>query len=341
MIRIGVVGTGFWASTVHIPALQRVAGLEVVGVVSGHATNAEAAARKFGLAKAYRHYQEILEDQHIDVVDICVPNYLHAEIALAAFAHGKDVICIKPLATSLAAANDMVAAAESNNRRLFYAENVPFIPALCRLKELASTGLYGRIFRVKACQGIGRLHAAWFSDPQQSGGGAIIDMAVHGLSFLQWFAGENEAVRVTTEAGTFVHSFGVEDTSATLVRFTDGMIGQTEDSWSLTGGFDSRFEIFGTKGHALVDLLYGYPIRSVLGGSTEGGASTISYNPIDEHSVKDGHLAMFYHFRDCLLRDEPSRSDGRTGLRIMRLVHAAYRSVQEQRSIELTHPQKR
>jgi predicted dehydrogenase len=233
----------------------------------------------------------------------------------------------------------MVEAAKSNGRKLYYAENVPFIPALCRLKELAVTEVYGQIFRIKACQGIGRLHADWFSDPRRSGGGCIIDMAVHGFSFLQWFAGENEAVRVTTEAGTFVHSYLVEDTSATLVRFADGMIGQTEDSWSLTGGFDSRFEVFGTKGHALVDLLYGYPIRSVLGGSAEGGANTITYNPTDDHFVKDGHLAMFHHFRDCLLRNQLGRSSGKEGLRIMRLVDAAYRSFREKRSIDLTYQQ--
>ena len=82
----------------------------------------------------------------------------------------------------------------------------------------------------------------------------LIDMAVHGLSFLQWMAGEGKAVRVVAEAGTFVHPQEVEDTSVILVRFDNGMIGQTEDSWSLVGGFDSRFEVFGTKGHAMVDL---------------------------------------------------------------------------------------
>jgi predicted dehydrogenase len=341
MIRVGVVGSGFWAGMVHLPVLQRVADFEVIGVASASYAKAQAAATKFRLPHAYHDYFELLQDPSIDVVDICAPNYLHAEIALAALERGKDVICIKPLATSLDDAITMVEAAESAGRKLFYAENVPFIPALCRLKELTVSEVYGQIFRVKACQGIGRLHADWFSDPRRSGGGCIIDMAVHGFAFLQWFAGEHEAVRVTTEAGTFVHSCLVEDTSATLVRFADGMIGQTEDSWSLTGGFDSRFEVFGTKGHALVDLLYSYPIRSVLGGSAEGAASTITYNPIDDHFVKDGHLAMFQHFRDCLLRNQSGRSSGEEGLRTMRLVDAAYRSVREKRSIDLTYQQQK
>jgi predicted dehydrogenase len=127
----------------------------------------------------------------------------------------------------------------------------------------------------------------------------------------------------------------VEDTSVIIIRFANGMIGQTEDSWSLAGGFDSRFEIFGTKGHAHLDLLSGHPIRSALGGASEGGGSLFHYHAIDEHFVKDGHLAMFEHFHDCLLTGEQCESTGADGLRIMELVDAAYQSIGQQRPIEL------
>jgi predicted dehydrogenase len=324
MIRVGVVGAGFWSTLVHLPALAAIRDFEVVGIAAGHTASAAAAGHSFGLRKIYRNYQELIADSEVDVVDICAPNYLHSEVTLSALSQGKDVICIKPLATNLAEAEKMVEAAARSGRKLLYAENVPFIPALGRLKSLVDAGLYGEIFRLKACQGIGKLHADWFADPVRSGGGCIIDMAVHGFAFLQWFAGDSEAIRVHTEAGTFVHPYAVEDTAVTTVRFANGVIGQSEDSWSLSGGFDSRFEVFGTRGHALVDLLFGHPIRSALGGSSEGGGSRISYEPVDDHYVKDGHLGMFEHFRDCLLHGVQSRSDGQHGLRIMKLVDAAY-----------------
>jgi predicted dehydrogenase len=335
MIRIGMVGAGFWAGLVQLPAFHKISGVEVTAIASREIDNARQAAAKFGIRKVYDSYLELVRDPDIQVVNICVPNVLHKDIALAAFREGKDVICIKPLAHNLTAATEMIQAAAESVRRLFYAENVPFIPTLTRVQELVSSGLYGELFRLKACEGIGRTHARWFSDPTQSGGGCIIDMAVHGLSFLLWMAGNTRAVRVHAEAGTFVHQCGVEDTSVITVRFENGIIGQTEDSWSLTGGFDSRFELFGTKGHALIDLLYGHPIRSALGGAAEGGGNVLHHHAVEDHFVKDGHLAMLSHFRDCLLDNEPCRSDGTTGLRIMELVDAAYRSVQGKRTIPL------
>jgi predicted dehydrogenase len=335
MIRIGMVGAGFWADLVQLPAFHQISGLDVIAITSRGIGRARQAAAKFGIPKVYDSYRELVQDPDVQVVNICVPNVLHKDIALAAFREGKDVICIKPLAHNLTAATEMIQAATESGRRILYAENVPFIPALTRLREMVNAGLYGDLFRLKACEGIGRTHAPWFSDPAQSGGGCIIDMAVHGLAFLLWMAGNTEAIRVHAEAGTFVHQYGVEDTSVITVRFENGIIGQTEDSWSLTGGFDSRFELFGSKGHALIDLLYGHPIRSALGGAVEGGGNVLHHCAVEDHFVKDGHLGMFSHFRDCLLDNEPCRSDGRTGLRIMELVDAAYRSVHGKRAIAL------
>jgi predicted dehydrogenase len=335
MIRVGIVGSGFWARMIHIPAFQHVAGYEVIGVVAGRPERAEATAAEFGIKKHYTNYWELLRDGDVDVVDICAPNMLHAEVTLAALNHGKHVICIKPLATNLADARRMVDEAGKRNRNIYYAENVRFIPALTRLKEMVDVGTYGNIFRVKACQGIGKLHADWFQDPTRSGGGCIIDMAVHGLSFLQWFAGDSRAVRVVAETGTFVHRQKVEDTSVILIRFDSGIIGQTEDSWSLVGGFDSRFEVFGTKGHAMVDLLYGHPIRSALGEAVEGGVNVLHFQAADDHFVKDGHLAMMTHFLDCIENGVRCCSTAEDGLRVMELVDAAYRSVNQRSSVTL------
>ncbi|MBB6733451.1 Gfo/Idh/MocA family protein [Cohnella zeiphila] len=335
MIGVGVVGTGFWARMTHLPAFRSIEGFELKAVTSGRPENAQRAAADFGIPAAHADYRELVRDPDVAVVDICAPNDLHAEIALAAFAEGKDVICIKPLATNVRDAYRMVNEAEKRGRKLCYAENVPFIPALVRLKELIDGGLYGELFRYKACEGIGSLHASWFSDPERAGGGSIIDMAVHGLSFLQWMAGGRKAVKIHAEAGTFLHRQQAEDTSVIVMRFEDGAIGQTEDGWSLAGGYDSRFEVFGTKGHALVDLLYSHPIRSVVGSSAEGGATASLLHPIDDHFVKDGHLNMMTHFRDCLTKGTPCRSSGAEGYEMMEWVDAAYRSVRTGEPIRL------
>jgi len=335
MIGVGVVGTGFWARMTHLPAFQSIEGLELRAVTSGSEMNARRAAEEFDVPVAHRDYRALVRDPNVAVVDICTPNYLHAEIALAAFAEGKDVICIKPLATNASDAYKMVNEAEKRGCKLMYAENVPFIPALVKLRELADNGQFGSLFRYKACEGIGALHASWFSDPELAGGGSIIDMAVHGLSFLQWMAGGKRAVKLHAEAGTFLHNQQAEDTSVIVLRFDDGSIGQTEDSWSLAGGYDSRFEVFGTKGHALVDLLHSHPIRTMTGGSGEGGGMLSQLHPVDEHFVKDGHLNMLTHFRNHLRDGVPCSSTGTEGFEIMTWVDAAYQSLRSGAPVKL------
>src|ERR1700722_3125081 len=130
MVRIGIVGAGCWAKMVHIPTFQSIGGYQVVGLTSGSPETARTVAGEFEIKKFYADYHELIRDGDVEVVDICAPNFLHAEVTLEALAHGKDVICIKPLATNLNDARRMVSEAEKRGRKIFYAENVPFIPAL-------------------------------------------------------------------------------------------------------------------------------------------------------------------------------------------------------------------
>src|SRR5690242_19398892 len=127
----------------------------------------------------------------------------------------------------------MVAAARAAGVRLLYAENVPFIPAVQEAAKVVASGAIGRVFRVKACEGIGLPHSAWFLDPERSGGGAIINIAVHSMAFCRHFAGA-DPVSAFAMAGNFTLAdrTPAEDTAVITLRFPDGAIGQCEDSWS-------------------------------------------------------------------------------------------------------------
>lgn len=175
-------------------------------------------------------------------------------------------------------------------------------------------------------------HAAWFHDPTMGGGGCVLDMAVHSLAFLRNIAGA-EALRIYAELDTFVHEPPAEDTAVLTVRFANGVIGLAEDSWSTVGEMDSRFEVYGTKGRILVDMLHSQHLRvySQAGYTYWGSRSDASKGwtyplPLDEHIVF-GTDAMFDHFFRCLLEGEPCRSTGEDGRAILSLAEAAYRSA--------------
>jgi predicted dehydrogenase len=329
---IAVFGCGFWANEMHIPAFQRMPGVRVVGVASRTVESARQTAERFGVPYWTTDYRELLDNPAVQVVDILTPNNLHAPMSIAAAEHGKHILCIKPMALNLEEADRMIAAAREAGVQLLYAENVPFIPALTRAKEIIQEGALGKVFRVKACEGIGMPHGPWFFDHAQAGGGAIIDMAVHSISFCRWMAAA-EAETVYAEAGTFMHSMQDEDTAVLTIRFKNDVIGQTEDSWSLAGAMDSRFEVFGTKGRILVDNLHRQPLQVVSeegyaywGGPKEGGKGW-TFPLALPGDINDGQLALLEHLIDSIRTSKPSRSGPEEGRAILAIVEAAYRSV--------------
>lgn len=342
-VRVALVGAGFWATEMHLPALQKLPGVRVVGVASRSEKSARSVAERFGIPRWTADYRELLADSEVDLVDVLTVNALHAPISIEAMRLGKHVICIKPIAIDLEQADLMLTVARERGVRLFYAENVPFIPAVQRAAAIAAEGGIGRVFRVKACEGIGAPHASWFFDPALSGGGAIIDMAVHSIAFCRVFAGA-EVDSVYAETGVFVHhASAVEDTSVITLRFGNGVIGQCEDSWSLSGAMDSRFEVFGTQGRILIDNLHRQPVQvlsesgySSSGDVNAGGKGWTFPLPLSG-DIADGHVAMLGHFVECLRTGAQSEFEGEYGRAILAVAVAAMESARSGRREPVNH----
>ncbi|MDX6253960.1 MAG: hypothetical protein QOJ11_294 [Frankiales bacterium] len=329
MTQLGVcvVGAGFWAENMHLPALQQIPGVTVTCVVAATETSARATAAKFGIARWSTDFRDAVAAPDVQVVDVVAPPFIHHDAVVAAAEAGKHAICIKPLGRTVTEAASMVDAADRAGTRLFYAENVPFIPAVQEARRLVSAGTIGEVYRVKACEGIGAPHADWFFDPVLSGGGALLDMAVHSIEFCRFFAGAPVA-SVYADAGTFVWAdrTPAEDTAVLTLRFDNGVLGQCEDSWSLSGAMDSRFEVFGTEGRILIDNLHRQPIQVVGPAAREQAAGWTYPLPIPG-LVADGHLAMLTHFVDCIRDGSGSLSEGRVGIDVLQVIESAHRSV--------------
>lgn len=327
-IGVCIVGSGFWAREMHLPAFNAIPGVEVVSVVGRSEASAHALAQQFGVKRWSTDYREAVKADDVDLIDILAPNYLHAPIAITAAEAGKHAICIKPLATTLADADAMMAAAQKAGTRLFYAENVPFIPAVQEAKRIADSGAIGQVFRVKACEGIGEPHSAWHYKRNEVGGGAMMDMAVHSIEFCRAFAGASFA-SVYAETGTFVWNskLEAEDTAVLSLRFVNGVIGQCEDSWSLAGAMDSRFEVFGTAGRILIDNLHRQPIQVVSGAAQTAVMPGWSYPSPLPGAVTDGHVAMMTHFVEALRNGSASKSEAILGWNALAVIEAAASSV--------------
>ena len=202
ILKVGLVGCGGMGRWFHVhrfyahdPRVEVVAACDLIpertqAIVDGY----------FPKAKQYTDYRELLKDPSIDAVDICTPNYLHSEIAIAAFKAGKHVFCEKPDAIDAKKAAAMRDAAAKAGKVLMVMRNNRFTDAAKYLKKFVAAGRAGEIYagrcgwqRRRGIPGKG----GWFTTKAQSGGGPLIDLGVHMIDLAIWLMGSPRPVSVS------------------------------------------------------------------------------------------------------------------------------------------------
>jgi predicted dehydrogenase len=147
-LRTAVIGTGF-VGRVHVEAIRRLGFVDIAAIVDVNLAQAERYAQEFGADKAVADYREVLADPTIDAVDICTPNTFHAPFAKAAMEAGKHVICEKPLATSAAAAAELVSIASAKKLRNCTCHNLRMYPQVQNMRRMVEAGDLGDILIVQ------------------------------------------------------------------------------------------------------------------------------------------------------------------------------------------------
>lgn len=238
-LRVGLIGAGN-ISRVHAPAWRSLGAEVLVHSVHG----AEELAQAHGLRQVDR--LDELWDQ-VDLVDIVTPTHTHADLALAAIARGKHVVCEKPLARTAAAAEEVVAAARVAGVRLFPAHVVRYFPAYARAHAAVTAGKIGQVAVCRFRRMSAAPRADWFFDEETSGG-IVLDQMIHDLDQAEWFAGP--AVRTFARSVTRTDSADVRAASATVtLTHASGAISQCYGVWGHpTLPFSSSFDIAGDAG---------------------------------------------------------------------------------------------
>jgi predicted dehydrogenase len=143
-IRVGIVGTGFAASS-HLDALARIRGVEVAGVVGSSEDRARVAADRLGVERVFPDLDALLDDGSIDAIHNCTPNHLHADVTLASLAAGKHVLSEKPLAMDSAQAGHLVDAARASDRVTGVCFNYRHFPLVQQIRAMVRGGTDGRV----------------------------------------------------------------------------------------------------------------------------------------------------------------------------------------------------
>ena len=235
-IRIGIIGCGF-ITALHSRALKGVikAGLVDAAVVATHDTDrsrAESVARAHGAELVATDAGEVLDA--VDVVWICTPTSSHRALVEAAAAAGVGVFCEKPLATTLADAEAILAAVESAS----VAHQVGLVlrssPVLGALVDLVQSGELGRpmtvVFRDdQYLPNQGQYASAWRADVTIAGGGTLLEHSIHDLDVLRWLLGD--AVSVSARTANFAGHPGIEDVAVATLVFESGAVATLTSVW--------------------------------------------------------------------------------------------------------------
>jgi predicted dehydrogenase len=147
-IRTAIFGTGFMGR-VHLEALRRVEGVDVVAIVGRELASAERLGAGYGIEKFESDYRKVLSDPSIEAVHICTPNALHYPMTKDALLAGKHVLCEKPLSTSIETAEKLVHLANARHLRNCVCHNLRYYPMVQQMRQMREDGDLGRILMVQ------------------------------------------------------------------------------------------------------------------------------------------------------------------------------------------------
>lgn len=291
----------------------------------------------------YTDYKGMLKAEKIDGVSVSLPNHMHAPVTIDCLRAGVNVVCEKPMATTVREARRMIDAATKADRLLMIHFNHRFNPELLYLKKVIDDGVLGDIYFAKTAwhrrNGIPGKGRSWFFTKEQSGGGPLIDLGVHRLDLTLYMMGYPDPVTVSGSAWNHLgrkikgEDYDVEDMATGYVRFDNGATLIVEASWASHSEKQENFytELYGVEGGALqrnVGEMYDTELKIF----TEQSGSRVDIVPKEVHRLKQ---TAADHFVDCLMGRCACLATGEHGMKVMRIIEGLYKSAEQGKEVKV------
>lgn len=260
-------------------------------------------------------WQAAVQRDDVDAVVIGTPNSLHHPQAMAAIAAGKHVLLDKPMAVTVAEAEQIAEAARHAGLTLLVGHMWRYRTEVVEVRDRIAAGSVGRPVRTR---GYG-IHSAWgpsgwFTDPTLAGGGALIDMGVHAIDTVRFLLGDPQPVRVAASIGTAYGDYAVDDDGVVLIEWSNGVRSVVECGWwqPRLDGVEADTEVHGTGGYERIWPQF-----------TPGSPPPEGY----EHCSLPMYSAQMTDFLHCCRTGDTPVASAEVGLVAMRIVEAAYRDA--------------
>jgi len=305
LIGVGIIGLGFMGK-MHFGVHQASGKSRVAAIcdtderklagdwssIAGNINDASAKSVDLGGVKTYSDFDEMLGDEEIELVDVTLPTYLHAEYAIRALEAGKHVLCEKPITLTVAEADDLLVAARKSKKKFMVAQCIRFWPEYAWLREVVSRRKYGRVYvatfrRISATPTWGWKN--WLQDHTKSGG-AVIDLHIHDIDYINYLFGMPQAV---TSTGVSKTSGGVDHIVTAYHYETENFMVVAEGDW--TGHPATPFEMSFQITCETATILYSSARPKTLAVYPKGGG--VDY---PDFKPGDGYHNEINYFLDCI-----------------------------------------
>jgi myo-inositol 2-dehydrogenase/D-chiro-inositol 1-dehydrogenase/scyllo-inositol 2-dehydrogenase (NAD+) len=334
-MRFCVIGTGR-AGAIHARNLsQRIASTALAALCDRDAEGMARLGDELGVSARLADYREAVARPDVDAVAIATPTFRHCEIAVAAAENGKHVFLEKPMAVTIEECQRILAAVRRSGVKLQIGFMRRFDDGFRHAKEIVDSGEMGRVMKIKSTGRGPGLPSPWMFDLTKSNG-IIAEVNSHDLDSLRWFTG-SEPVRVYAEAANFKcldarqqHPDFYDNILATF-RLEDGALGEVDGTCPCHYGYDARVEILCEKGLVLVGHVAEQTATKVTVEGAGVGRAVKSWRNL----FKDAYLAEMEHFVRCIERGEEPAVTGHDGLRAVKMVLAANRSLRTGGPVEI------
>ncbi len=328
-VRYAIVGLGWIAQEVILPAFEHVKNSELTALVTDDPKKAEELGQKYEVQQtlSYEGYDELLRSGAIDAVYITLPNNMHKDYSVRAAHAGIHVLCEKPMADTVAECEEMIRAAEQNGVKLMIAYRLHFEPANLKAIEVVQSGeigeprIFNSVFSQQVAEGNIRLK-------KNLGGGPLMDMGVYQVNAARYLFRDEPVEAIGAGANSGDPRFTeVHEMMSGILRFPGERMATFTCSFGAATA--DAYQVVGTKGELWLQPAFDYHREYKVWLKIEGKESQSTVHKVDQFG---GEIE---YFSGCVLNDTEPEPSGYEGLADVRVIEALLQSARTGRPVKL------
>ncbi len=344
--RIGYAVLGLGIGMAHADAAYASPHADLVAVCDIDVKRLAKAARKYPGVMAYTAFEDLLTDERVDIISICLPSAMHADFAVRAMEAGKHVLVEKPLDITPARAALIEEARIRTGMMCGVVHQNRFNVDMYPIRQALTSGRLGSVI-------LGTFAVKWYRDQsyydrggwrgtwEMDGGGSLMNQAVHTVDLMQWLMGEVESV--TSHMGIYNHDIKTEDTTASLIRFRSGACATFVSTTCAYPGISTEICLYGTGGsvEADADCLKTWKMKDAEDEEAEEaamlaryGGGNLSAQPEDA-ARRFGHDHVVNDMIDAVREGRDPEVLPGDAMRAVAIVSAVYESARTGKTVTL------